>query len=99
MFRWKRGLLHALIPFGLAIAGGLALLFLKPAADPEKLGEGVGRFAATCFVAGLAISYLVQTGRKKAAVGASVALIAGVGALVAMIVVTGHDRPQIRAMD
>ena len=55
MFRWKRGLLHALIPFGLAVAGGLVLLLVAQPADPEKLGEGVGRFGAVCFVLGLGI--------------------------------------------
>ena len=91
MFRWKRGLLHALIPFGLAVAGGLVLLLVVHPADPEKLGEGVGRFGAACFVAGLGISYLAQTGRKKAALTASLALVAGVGTLVALLLVTMSD--------
>ncbi len=94
MFRWKRGLLHALIPFGLAIAAGLVLLLVTDPVDPDKLGEGVGRFGAACFVAGLGISYLAQTGKQRAAVVASIALVAGIGVLVALIVVT---KPPARA--
>lgn len=98
MFRWKRGVLHALIPFGLAIAGGLAILVTKNPADPEKLGEGVGRFAFCAFIAGLGISYLAQTGRKKAALWASLALVAAVGALAAIIATTA-PRQRLHAAD
>ena len=100
MFRWKRALLHALLPFGLAIAGGLVLLLTKAPADPEKLGEGVGRFACFAFLAGLGISYLAQTGRKRTALTISLALLAGVGALAAVLATThggAHVRPADRA--
>ena len=100
MFRWKRGLLHALIPFGLAIAAGFAILVLTNPADPEQLGEGVGRFAAACFVVGLGISYLAQTGRKRAALGTSLALVAVIGGLVAFVTSSAHhDRPRATARD
>jgi hypothetical protein len=98
MFRWKRGLLHALIPFGLAIAGGLALLVVKEPVDPEKLGEGVGRFAFFMLLAGLGISYLAQTGRKKAAWLAALALVGGIGALAAVLA-TAHGPRRVHAAD
>jgi len=82
-FRWKRGLLHALIPFGAVVAMGVFVVLVKDVADPEKFGEGLGRFALVALLAGMAISYLFQTGKRKAAW----AVTAGIGALVVGVAV------------
>ncbi|HEV7555831.1 MAG TPA: hypothetical protein VGO00_10270 [Kofleriaceae bacterium] len=81
MFRWKRAVLHALIPFGLVVLVGLVALFVTDPVDPEKAGEGVGRFAAVAFVIGIAISYLWQTGKKLAAKLTALALLLFVAAI------------------
>lgn len=98
MFRWKRGVLHGAIAFGLVIVGGLALFLTTHPVNAEKAGEGVGRFSVFAFLAGIGISYLVQTGRKKAALGVVVALVAGIAGIVALVVATPHARP-LRAAD
>lgn len=98
MFRWKRGALHGLFGFGLVVAGGLALFLATDPVDPEKAGEGVGRLSVFGFLAGLGISYLVQTKRKKAALGVVLALVAGIGAIVAVVATAPRARP-LRAAD
>jgi len=93
VFRWKRALLHALIPFGLVIAVGLVALIVTDPVDPEKAGEGVGRFAAVAFVIGVAISYLWQTGKKLAAKLTALGLVLFVAAL-AIGLVTADTHPR-----
>lgn len=93
-FRWKRGLLHALIPFAGVIAMGLIVLFVQDPKDPEKFGEGLGRFAMVSLLAGLGSSYLFQTGKRKA--GAIVAALIGAAivGLTAMLLLI-EPRPKI----
>jgi hypothetical protein len=66
-FSWKRGFKHALIPVALVIVAAVVLSTTRHIADPEKFGEGVGRFAAVCLGLGLGISALIQKGKHGAA--------------------------------
>jgi hypothetical protein len=92
-FSWKRAIKHAAIPCLLVFVAGLALGVNS--ADPEKAGEGVGRFLVVVFGVSAGVSYLVQTGRKKAAIGVAVGSVA----LVVLAVVAlwneggGHRKP------
>ncbi len=99
MFRWKRAIVHGLIPFGVVIAGGLLLLIATKPIDPGRAGEGVGRFAAIAWLAGVGISYLAQTGRKNAARWTGVGLVVGVGAIVAGLVATTRHPSRGRGVD
>jgi len=98
MFRWKRALLHALIPFGLVIVGGFVLFAVTSPVDAEKAGEGVGRFAGVALVAGLGISYLAQTGRQKAAALLGVGLVVLISVVVGLVAMPPRARP-LRAAD
>jgi hypothetical protein len=98
MFRWRRALLHALIPFFLVIAGGLALFALIKPVDAAKAGEGVGRFATFALAAGLGGSYLVQTGRRRAALLSGLGLVTVIVAVVGLLVMRPHPSP-LRAAD
>ncbi len=91
-------MIHGLLGFGFVVAGGLALFLATDPVDAEKAGEGVGRLSVFGFLAALGISYLVQTKRKKAALGVLLALLAGLGALVAVIATAPRARP-LRAAD
>ena len=73
-FSWKRGFKHALIPLALVIVAGAVIAATRHVANPEKFGEGVGRFAAVCLVAGLGISALIQKGKQGAAWACGLAL-------------------------
>lgn len=94
MFQWKRGVRHALVPVVVVIGGSAALAFGFGVADAEKLGEGIGRFAAVAFALGLGISYLAQTGRRNQAIVASVLFGAALAALAVVIVVGASHRTQ-----
>jgi hypothetical protein len=99
MFRWKRALLHGLIPFGVVMVVGLVLVLATDVPDPEKFGEGVGRFVVFAYLGGLGISYLAQTGRKRAALAASLAIVAAIGAIVAVAVSNVPRGKPLRAID
>ncbi len=64
-FSWRRGLLHALVPFGLAIVGGLVAAFAAdvPSDQMEAAGERTGTVAALALLLGLATSYFTQVRR------------------------------------
>lgn len=94
MFSWKRGILHALIPFAAVIALGLLVVAVKDVADPEKFGEGLGRFAVVSLLAGMAVSYLFQTGKRKAGWGVLAGFVLVIGA-VAFVLFTIDPRPEI----
>jgi hypothetical protein len=66
--------------------------------DAEKAGEGVGRFAGVALLAGLGVSYLVQTGRRKGALLAGLGLVALIGVVVGLLVTRPHPSP-LRAAD
>jgi hypothetical protein len=101
MFRWKRGLLHAAIPFALVIAAGLVALLATNPVDPDKAGEGIGRFAFFAFLAGLGVSYLAQTGRRKAALWTGLGLVAVIAAVTVSVIAAsrGNAPKRLSAAD
>src|SRR5262245_6857027 len=77
-YSWKRAALHGLIPFGLVLVGATIVGFATRIANPEKFGEGVGQLAGVGFLVGFGVSYLAQTGRRRAAWIVGISVPAGV---------------------
>jgi hypothetical protein len=88
-FSWKRGLLHGGLAVLLLILAMVVLIAVRPPADPEKLGEGTGRFAVFLFGAVVGISYLRQTGRRRLAGWLSIGGVALIVAAVAAVAAPG----------
>jgi hypothetical protein len=81
-FSIKKGLLHAFLALiALLLVGGV-LVAVLPVKDPEKFGEGMGRFGVFIMLIAFGISWLFQTGRKKFAWLSILALLLGLSALV-----------------
>ncbi len=89
-FSWKTGLKHAGLAVLFVVLLGLAALFLTydHVQDPEKLGEGVGRFAAFSGMLAIGVSWAWQTGRARLAKGLLVGwvlLVLGTAAAVTSV--------------
>lgn len=91
-FRWGRGLLHV----GLALVAVVVifgtLAAVLPVADPQRFGEGVGRFAFFITLGALGVSVLGQTGRRAAAWAVGGLLVAIVIGVVVVVVTMAPDR-------
>ncbi len=90
-FRVGRGLLHAFLTLVaiLGIFGTLAVVL--PVADPERFGEGVGRFAFFTCLGALGVSALAQTGRRIAAWVVGGLLVMSVASVVVVLVVVAPE--------
>jgi len=97
VFRWKRALLHGLIPVGAVVAIGIVLVAVAKPADPEKLGESMGTFVLFAYLAGCGISWLGQTGRRRAAWLGGIALGLVMAAMLALGFI-GPDHRTSRSM-
>ena len=86
-------LLHALIPLGIALVGGLVVGAVMEIQNTEKFGYGLGRFAGVgCIIACLA-SYFYQKGMMKAALGLAIGIFVFVlTAAVAIGMFMSHGR-------
>lgn len=85
-FAWKRGLKHIGAVLGVLLVAG-AVVAATWAKDPEKFGEGMGRFMVFAGLVTYGVSYLWQTGRRRwamAAAGGFVALVAGLTVAVVL---------------
>jgi hypothetical protein len=91
-FHVGRGLLHAVLTLVAVIVIFGALLFVLPVADPNRYGEGVGRFAFFMCLGALGTSALAQTGRRTAAWVVGGLLGALVVGLVVLLVVIAPSR-------
>jgi hypothetical protein len=87
---WKRALLHGLIPVAVAIGGGLIVVATADVADPERFGEGLGQFSVFAYLAGVGISWLAQSGRRRTAWIAGALLVAMVAALAIVAFAVGR---------
>lgn len=90
-FRWGRGLLHAFLALvAIVVVFGIVAVAL-PVADPQRFGEGVGRFSFFVGLGALCVSALAQNGRRTAAwvVGSLLAVL--VAGLVVLLVVVVQD--------
>jgi hypothetical protein len=96
-FSWRRAAKHVAIPIVLVIVAMAALS--TQAANPEKFGEACGQFLVFVLVVALAASYLAQTGRRRAAIGVSVAAVVAIGGLVVAIVATRPTHAKLSASD
>jgi hypothetical protein len=88
-FSWRRGLLHALVPFAVLIVSTVTIAAAADVADPRRFGEGVGRLSVFVFGGGFGVSYLAQTGRKQWALAAGVAGAALLVAVIALALALG----------
>jgi hypothetical protein len=99
-YSWKRGLLHGLIWVVLVIAAGGIIAASAGNADPEKIGEGTGRFALFALVLGVGISYLFQTGKRTLGWVAAAILFAGIAGLTVFAITYEREpAPPLTASD
>ncbi len=84
-FSNKRAALHALVPVIVMVVIAGVVATTTSVANPEKFGEGTGRFAVFVFAVAYGISYLAQTGRNRAALGTGLGfagVVVGLGILI-----------------
>ena len=84
---WKRGLKHAAITLFVVIGLGAAASMVIEVADYEKMGRGVGQFAAFASAIAWGVSYLAQTGRGRLAVAVALGVAGLVVAVTAALVI------------
>jgi len=102
-FSWKRALAQALLTMVAVVAlGGAAFGWLaKPGSNARGFGEAIGRLAGFSAVIAFAVSWLRQTGRRKAALGVAIACAILIGAGVAAVVISpaGHQTAPLTAAE
>lgn len=91
-FRWGRGLLHAGLALVVVLVIFGTMVAVLPVADPQRFGEGTGRFAFFIMLGALGVSALAQTGRRAAAWVVGGLLVAIVIAVVVVVVTLAPDR-------
>ena len=92
-FSWRRGIKHALVPFGLAIIAGLVLFEVGDAGSLTDVGGTVVPIAVVLFAGGLGMSSLIQRRRRLAALVIVLVVIAAVvGLTVFTFASLGHHR-------
>lgn len=82
-FSWRRGLVHAALVLAVIVVAGAVLAGAGLVEDPQRFGEGVGRFAVAALIVAWGVSYLAQTGRRRAAWALALGTTALVAALIA----------------
>jgi hypothetical protein len=96
-FSWKRALAHALLAMVAVVVLGAAGFgwLARPASNATKFGEGVGRLAGFTGVIAFAVSWLRQTGRRKAGLGVAIGVATLIGAGFAALVMTRSAHPTV----
>jgi hypothetical protein len=95
-FSGKRAAKHAALAFVLVIVAGGIVTAAADVADPEKFGEGTGKFSVFAAALAFGVSWMFQTGRK---VGAWSVIIGFVGLVAAVVVLIVSAPPYKRALD
>jgi hypothetical protein len=98
-FSVGKGLAHAFVGFVVILLTALVVGLVADVKDPEKFGQGVGRFAFFGAISVFGVSYLFQTKRQKGAwlaiIGFAVLVGGGIGAVVLM----PHAKHELTAAD
>jgi hypothetical protein len=84
-FSVKKGLLYAFLALVVVLVVGGVMVAVLPVKDPEKFGEGLGRFSVFIMLAAFGISWLFQTGRKRVAWASILTLLLGLAALIVAV--------------
>jgi hypothetical protein len=95
-YSWKKALLHALIPLSIIIVGGAIAIAAGAVKAPRRFGEGLGQFSVFAMLLAVGVSYLAQTGRRRAAWGVGAGAVGLVGVIVVVLVAAGP--PAARAV-
>jgi len=85
-FSAKRAALHVGIALGVLILAGVIAVAAGVVKNPSRFGQGLGRFGAFLILGTLGISFLAQTGRRRAAWITAGATLATLAVLVAAVV-------------
>ncbi|PKN54200.1 MAG: hypothetical protein CVU56_27855 [Deltaproteobacteria bacterium HGW-Deltaproteobacteria-14] len=88
-FSIKRGILHAGVVVGVAIVALAVLAVAAGVRDPQKFGRGSAPFVAFSGFVAFAVSWLAQTGRRRAALGVALGVLALIAVVVVVVTSTG----------
>lgn len=94
----KRAIKHALFALLVVIVIGGVLAVVLDVADPEKFGQGIGRFGVFVMIVAYAVSYFVQRGRRTIAWSIGLGLVVLI-ASAAFVVATERGAPALLAAD
>jgi hypothetical protein len=82
---WRRALAHALVALGVVVAAGALLVAVGAVPEPQRFGEGLGRFGLLAMAVTAGVSYLAQTGRRRAAWGLALGTAGLLGLVTALL--------------